>query len=325
LGRSAPDPIFVVGLPRSGSTLIEQILSSHSQVEGTMELPEIIAMTRELRRSRRSEGGRSYHDVLWRRWIRRRVPRLGPRHYIARTRVQRKTGAPFFIDKMPNNFQHVGLIHLILPNAKDHRCAPAPARLLLLRVQAAFRAWPELQLRPRRSRPLLPRLRRTDGALRRGTARPRASRDLRAHGRRHGTRSAALLDYCGLPFEDGCLRFFENERPVRTASSEQVRRPINRDGVDQWRHYEPWLDPLKAALGDGARTYPDRRSNSRRRGRSRNARNVSMPFPLVFSHIRFVPLRFTHTLDQGDGRESCDTRPTRRTAAARPLSRAPLR
>ena len=134
---------------------------------------------------------------------------------------------------------------------KDHRRAPASARLLLLELQAALRARPALQLRPRRPGPLLPGLRRScmahfdealPGRVHRVHLRAAWSRTRRSEVRR-------LLDYCGLPFEAGCLRFFENERPVRTASSEQVRQPIYREGIDQWRHFEEWLDPLKDALG----------------------------------------------------------------------------
>ena len=146
------------------------------------------------------------------------------------TRIQRKTEAPFFIDKMPNNWAHVGLIHLILPQREDHRRAPPSAELLLLGLQAALRARPALHLLPRRHRPLLPRLRRADGALRRGAAGPRPPRDLRAHGRRHrGARCAACSTTAGCRSRSACLRFYENDRAVRTASSEQVRQPIFRD------------------------------------------------------------------------------------------------
>ena len=135
-----------------------------------------------------------------------------------------RPAAPFFIDKMPNNFVHVGLDPSDAAEREDHRRAPPSARLLLLGLQAALRARPELHLRPRRPRPLLPRLRRADGALRRGAAGPRAPRaSTRTWSRTPKREVRRLLDYCGLPFEDACLRFYENERAVRTASSEQVR------------------------------------------------------------------------------------------------------
>lgn len=253
-GVPAPDPIFVVGLPRSGSTLIEQILSSHSQVEGTMELPEIISITRELRESA-GPGQRGYHDALAER-SREQVAELG-QSYLERTRIQRKSGAPYFIDKMPNNFFHIGLIHLILPNAKiiDARRHP---------LACCFSGFKQYFARGQNFSYGLDDL----GRYYRDYVALMAHFDAVLPGRVHRVvyermvddtehEVRRLLDYCGLPFEEGCLRFFENERPVRTASSEQVRRPIYREGVDHWRHFEPWLDPLKAALGDVLDHYPD--------------------------------------------------------------------
>ncbi len=251
-GDPAPDPIFIVGLPRSGSTLLEQILSSHSAVEGTMELPEIIAMTRALRRG--AETAASYHDVL------AELPadafaELG-RQYLDRTRVQRKTAAPRFIDKMPNNFLHLGLIQLMLPNAKiiDARrhplaCCFSGFKQHFARGQNFSYSLDDLGRYYRDYVELMAHVDQTlPGRVHRVIYEQMVD-DTEAEVRR-------LLDYCGLPFEDGCLRFFENDRPVRTASSEQVRRPINRDGIDQWRHYAPWLDPLKDALGPVLDVYP---------------------------------------------------------------------
>lgn len=252
-GDPAPDPIFIVGLPRSGSTLLEQILSSHSAVEGTMELPEIIAMTRALRRG--AEAGRSYHEAL------AELPpesfaELGAQ-YLERTRVQRKAGRPFFIDKMPNNFLHLGLIHLMLPNAKivDARRHP---------MACCFSGFKQHFARGQNFSYGLDDL----GRYYRDYVELMAHFDAVLPGRVHrvihermvdDTESEIrrLLDYCGLPFEERCLRFFENDRPVRTASSEQVRRPINRDGLDQWRPYEAWLGPLKDALGPVLDAYPE--------------------------------------------------------------------
>ena len=251
-GDPAPDPIFIVGLPRSGSTLLEQMLSSHSAVEGTMELPEIIAMTRALRRG--AEASISYHDVLAELPAETFVE-LG-RQYLDRTRVQRKTSAPLFIDKMPNNFLHLGLIQLMLPNAKivDARRHP---------LACCFSGFKQHFARGQNFSYSLDDI----GRYYRDYVELMAQFDDVLPGRVHRviyermvddteTEIRRLLDYCDLPFEDGCLRFFENDRPVRTASSEQVRRPINRDGIDQWRHYEPWLDPLKAALGAVLEVYP---------------------------------------------------------------------
>lgn len=252
-GDPAPDPIFIVGLPRSGSTLIEQILSSHSAVEGTMELPEIIAMTRALRRG--SEGAASYHEVLAGLPM-EQFAELG-RQFLDRTRVQRKTGAPLFIDKMPNNFLHLGLIQLMLPNAKiiDARrhplaCCFSGFKQHFARGQSFSYSLDDLG---RYYRDYVDLMAHFDAVLPGRVHRviyERMVEDTEGEVRR-------LLDYCGLPFEERCLRFFENDRPVRTASSEQVRRPINRDGIDQWRHYAAWLDPLKAALGPVLDVYPE--------------------------------------------------------------------
>jgi tetratricopeptide (TPR) repeat protein len=239
--------IFIVGLPRSGSTLVEQILASHSAVEGTMELPDIAAIARELGRRKSRDDANRYPEIL------ADLPSgalaaLGER-FIEDTRVHRKLGRPFFIDKMPNNFRHIGLIHLILPNAKiiDARRHP---------MGACFSAFKQHFARGQGFSYDLDDL----GRYYRDYVELMAHFDQVLPGRIHRviyedmvedteTQVRRLLDYCGLPFEEACLKFHENDRAVRTASSEQVRRPIFREGLDQWRNYEPWLDPLKAALG----------------------------------------------------------------------------
>ncbi len=253
-GAPDPDPVFILGLPRSGSTLIEQILSSHSRVEGTMELPEVLALTHQLRKRVDPDGQTPYHALLA-SLDRDAVAGLG-RQYLERTRVQRRDGMPFFIDKMPNNWLHIGLIHLMLPNARiiDARRHPLACGFSGFKQQFArgqsftygledvgryYRDYVELMAH---FDDVLP------GRVHRVFYEDMVG-DTEAQVR-------ALLAYCGLPFEDGCLRFFENRRAVRTASSEQVRQPIYRDGVDHWRHYEPWLGPLKAALGDVLSMYP---------------------------------------------------------------------
>ncbi len=253
-GCPAPDPIFIVGLPRSGSTLVEQILSSHSAVEGTMELPEIIALTHELRRSGEGRAA-SYHEVLA-TLDAGQLREMGD-SYLQRTQVQRKTHAPHFIDKMPNNFFHVGLIHLVLPRARiiDVRRHP---------LACCFSGYKQYFARGQNFSYGLDDI----GSYYRDYLALMAHFDQVLPGRVHRVvyeqlvedteaQVRKLLDYCGLPFEDQCLRFFENDRPVRTASSEQVRQPIYREGIDHWRHYEPWLGPLKAALGPALDTYPD--------------------------------------------------------------------
>ncbi len=253
-GCPAPDPVFIVGLPRAGSTLIEQILASHSAVEGTMELPDIIAMARSLGGRRTKQEVSRYPEVLAGLDM-KDFHALGEQ-FLASTRIQRRSGAPLFIDKMPNNFAHVGLIHLILPNAKiiDARRHPLGCCFSAFKQQFArgqnytysleeigryYRDYVELMAH---FDAVLP------GCVHRVFYESMVS-DTEAEVRR-------LLAYCHVPFEAGCLRFYENERAVRTASSEQVRTPIYREGLDQWRHYEPWLGPLAQALGPVLDRYP---------------------------------------------------------------------
>jgi len=253
-GAEATDPIFIVGLPRAGSTLIEQILSSHSAVEGTMELPEILSLTRELRKRTAAPRSTAYHEVLA-ELTAEELRELGER-YLERTRIHRKRGAPFFIDKMPNNFAHLGLIHLALPNARiiDARrhplaCGFSGFKQHFARGQSFTYSLNDIG---RYYRDYVDLMAHFDAVLPGRVHRviyENMVEDTEAEVRR-------LLDYCGLPFEAECLRFFENARPVRTASSEQVRQPIYREGVDHWRHYEPWLGPLKAALGPVLDVYP---------------------------------------------------------------------
>lgn len=252
-GDPAPDPIFILGMPRAGSTLIEQILASHSAIEGTMELPDIPALALGLGRETRGEG---------RHWVAaladappERLAEMGAA-FLRRTAVQRKTGKPFYIDKLPNNWRYVPLIRLILPNAKiiDARrhpldCCWSNFRQHYAKGQAFSYGLADM------------------GAYYRDYVRLMAHIDSVQPGRVHrviheallGDPEAevrAMLGYLGLPFEDACMAFHTNARAVRTASSEQVRRPINRDGVDQWRPYEAWLAPLKDALGAVLDDYP---------------------------------------------------------------------
>lgn len=252
-GAQAPDPIFIVGLPRAGSTLIEQILASHPLVEGTMELPELPKIARELAASKDQEEGVFLKRVA--ALERDQLRALGER-YLAETRDMRKTDAPFFIDKMPNNCMYVGLIHLILPNAViiDARRHPLACCFSCFKQHFARGQWFTYGLEDlgRYYRDYVELMAHFDEVLPARVARVYYERlidDTEAEIRR-------LLGHCRLPFHADCLRFYENERAVRTASSEQVRRPIFRDGVDQWRHYEPWLGPLETALGDVLTEYP---------------------------------------------------------------------
>ena len=254
-GCDAPDPIFIVGMPRAGSTLLEQILSSHSAVEGTTELPEIISMAKELREQADSHDIAVYAEVLAEKSA-SELRDMGER-YIERTRIHRKTDRPFFIDKMPNNFLHIGMIQLVLPNAKiiDARRHP---------LGCCFSNFKQYYARGQSFSYGLADM----GRFYRDYVELMAHFDDVLPGRIHRvfyertvedteTEVQKMLDYCGLPFEPACLRFFENVRPVRTASSEQVRQPIFREGVEQWRHYEAWLDPLKETLGTVLGVYPE--------------------------------------------------------------------
>jgi predicted Zn-dependent protease len=253
-GCPAPDPIFIVSMPRAGSTLLEQILSSHSAIEGTTELPEMITLARGLRAEADSTDPGAYADVLA-AMSPDALRELGER-YLESTRVHRKTGRPYFIDKMPNNFMHLAMIHLALPNAKiiDARRHPMACCFSNFKQHYARgqRFSYDLSDMGRFYRDYVELMAHFDEVLPGRIHRvfyERLVEDTEAEVRR-------TLDYCGLEFEPACLRFFENERAVRTASSEQVRQPIYREGMDYWRHYEPWLGPLKAALGPVLENYP---------------------------------------------------------------------
>ena len=253
VGCPAPDPIFIVGLPRAGSTLLEQILASHSQVEGTAELTDIITISRKLgERSRKNPAGK-YPEILA-ELPPERFRELGE-SYLETTRIQRGD-TPFFIDKMPNNFQHIGLIHLILPNAKiiDARrhpmaCCFSGYKQLFARGQTFTYSLDDLG---RYYRDYVILMEHWDRVL------PGRVHRVQYEEMVADTENQirALLDYCGLPFEESCLRFYETRRAIRTPSAEQVRQPIYTQGLEQWRHYEKHLGPLKEALGPVLERYP---------------------------------------------------------------------
>jgi len=242
------DPIFIVGLPRSGSTLIEQILASHSRVEGTHELSDIQRIVVEMRGL---EDNR-YPGVLA-ELAPEEFRRLGER-YITDTRAYRR-GKPFFVDKMPNNFRHIGLIHLMLPNAKiiDVRrdpmaCCSSNLRQLFAKGQEFAYSIEDMA---HYYRTYLELMRHWDAVLPGRILRvcyEDVVEDLEGNVRR-------ILEFCGLEFEPACVEFYKTERSVSTASSEQVRRPIFRGGLFQWRNYEPWLCPLKDKLDDALIRY----------------------------------------------------------------------
>lgn len=246
-GSPEPDPIFIVGLPRAGSTLIEQILASHSQVEGTSELPIVPILMQRLSGDELSADPAALDPAALRE--------LGE-EYLQAARLHRKTDRPFFIDKLPNNWAHIGLIHLMLPNAKiiDARRHPLGCCFSNFKQHFAYGQSFTYSLADL-------------GGYYSDYARLLAHFDSVMPGRIHRvfheamvedseTEIRRLLDHLDLPFEEACLRFHENDRAVRTPSAEQVRRPINREGVERWKAYEPWLGPLKEALGAVLDRYP---------------------------------------------------------------------
>jgi predicted Zn-dependent protease len=254
VGATPADPIFILGLPRAGSTLLEQILASHSLVEGTMELPDVPKIAHEIV-ARPGQDDQPHFPQAVAALSAAELRALGER-YLADTRIVRKTDAPFFIDKMPNNCLYVPLIHLMLPNARiiDARRHPLGCCLSCFKQHFARGQNYTYGLEDigRYYRDYVELMAHVDAVLPGRVHRvfyESLIEDTEAQVRR-------LLDYCNLPFEDGCLKFYENERAVRTASSEQVRRPIFREGLDHWQHYLPWLDPLKAALGPVLDAYP---------------------------------------------------------------------
>ena len=253
-GDRRPDPIFVLGLPRAGSTLLEQILASHSQVEGTLELSDVQRAVLDIQGQGPKDDRPRYPDALA-DLSSEAFGAMGER-YLNDTRAYR-TDKPFFIDKMPNNFRHVGLIHLMLPNAKIIDARRDPMSCCFSNLKQLYAQGQEFTYSvediARYYRAYLEVMRHWDEALPGRVLRVQHEDvidDLEGQVRR-------ILDYCGLPFEPGCIEFHKNKRAVRTPSSEQVRQPIFRDGLDNWKTYEPWLEPLKAALGDALITYRD--------------------------------------------------------------------
>jgi tetratricopeptide (TPR) repeat protein len=251
-GAQNPDPIFIVGLPRAGSTLLEQILASHSRVEGTQELSDIPRMVLDLQGRDPDLEHPRYPGVL-EGSSSEELRRLGEK-YLGDTRVYR-TDRPYFIDKMPNNFRHIGLIHLILPNAKIIDARREPMACCFSNLKQLFASGQEFTYSitdiARYYRTYLELMRHWDAVLPGRVLRVQHEDvvdDLEGNVRR-------ILDFCGLDFEPACVEFHKTERSIRTASSEQVRQPIFREGLDQWKNYEPWLEPLKDALGDALLGY----------------------------------------------------------------------
>jgi tetratricopeptide (TPR) repeat protein len=255
-GCTAPDPIFILGMPRAGSTLLEQILASHPLVEGTMELPDIIALSQRAGRGEGGERGTIRYPAILAELSPEELRALG-QEYLDRTRIQRTSGKPFFIDKMPNNWTHTGFIRLILPNARIIDARRHPLACCFSNFKQHFARGQAFSYSLE-----------TVGSYYRDYVRLMAHFDAvmpgAVHRVIHETLVAdpeaeirRLLDMLGLPFDEACLRSHETVRPVRTASSEQVRRPISREGLDQWRRFEEWLGPLKEALGPALDHWDD--------------------------------------------------------------------
>jgi tetratricopeptide (TPR) repeat protein len=251
-GDKGTDPIFILGLPRAGSTLLEQILASHSGVEGTQELADVPRMVLELQGREPDMANPRYPAVLA-DLNAGDFLRLGGK-YLADTRIYR-SGKPFFIDKMPNNFRHIGLLHLMLPNAKIIDARREPMACCFSNLKQLFANGQEFTYSiediARYYRTYLDLMEHWDEVLPGRVLRvwhEDVVDDLEGNVRR-------MLDFCDLEFEPACVDFHKTERSVRTASSEQVRQPIFREGLDQWKHYERWLAPLKDALGDAQVRY----------------------------------------------------------------------
>ena len=253
MGNEAADPIFIVGLPRAGSTLLEQILSSHSLVEGTTELPDILTLSGRLRRKGKRQGNKPYpynlHDLDV-----KTLRRFGD-DYMRDTEIHR-TETPFFIDKMPNNFRHIGLIKLILPNAKiidarRHPMACCFSGFKQLFAEGQFFTY-SLEDIGKYYKDYVKLMDHWDRVLP-GHVLLIQYEDVVAD---LETQVRRILDFCDLPFESACLDFHKTERAVRTPSSEQVRQPIFKEGLEQWRHFEEHLGPLKKGLGAVLDRYP---------------------------------------------------------------------
>lgn len=244
-GCQDPDPIFIVGLPRAGSTLLEQILASHSQVDGTQELPNIGALAYQLD-GRRAISDQPRYPHCLEDIDASELQKFGEQ-FLADTRIHRR-GAPFFIDKMPNNFRHIGLIQLILPNAKIIDARREPLSCCFSGFKQLFSSGQEftygLEQIGQYYNDYLDLMEHWDRVLPGKILRVQHEdlvADLEGQVRR-------LLDYCGLSFEQACVDFHNTERSVRTPSSEQVRQPIFTTSLEAHKPFEPWLGPLQQIL-----------------------------------------------------------------------------
>ena len=246
-GHDGADPIFIVGLPRAGSTLLEQILASHSKVEGTLELPNIPALAYKLAGRKTVNETPDYPKNL--STLSAEILEKFGKDYLDETRIHR-TKLPHFIDKMPNNFRHIALIHLILPNAKIIDARRNPMACCFSGFKQLFASGQQfsygLEEIGTYYKDYVEVMNHWDKVLPGKILRVQYE-DVVSNLENEVTR---ILEYCNLPFEDNCISFHKTERNVRTPSSEQVRQPIYKSGLEQWKNYEPWLDPLKKSLGN---------------------------------------------------------------------------
>ncbi|MEC7859897.1 MAG: sulfotransferase, partial [Pseudomonadota bacterium] len=247
MGCNAPDPVFIVGLPRAGSTLLEQILASHSKVDGTLELPNIPALAYRLAGRKTINETPDYPKNL--KTLNEEQLKAFGENYLDDTRIHRGK-APYFIDKMPNNFRHIALIQLILPNAKIIDARRNPMACCFSGFKQLFASGQQfsygLEEIGTYYKDYIKLMDHWDKMLPGKILRVQYE-DVVADLKKEVIR---ILDYCGLPFEENCINFHQTERNIRTPSSEQVRQPIYKSGLEQWKNYEPWLGPLKKALNN---------------------------------------------------------------------------
>jgi len=253
-GSDASDPIFVLGLHRSGSTLVEQILASHPLIEGTIELTVMQQLWDRLGRIAALNGRGAFQELL--QLSSEEFRKIGD-EYVERTRAFRTSGKPHFVDKLPANWMNLGLIRLALPNAKiiDARRHPMACGFSNFKQNYATGVTFSYS-------------QESIGHFYRDYVRFMDHIDAVQPGAVHHVLNERLIDdpegevrrmleFIGLPFDPACLEFHRNKRAVQTPSAEQVRRPINRDGVDYWRHYEQWLGPMKEALGPSLASWDE--------------------------------------------------------------------
>jgi tetratricopeptide (TPR) repeat protein len=253
-GSERNDPIFIVGLPRSGSTLLEQILASHSKIEGTRELPEVPMIAAELVAPPLQRDRPLYPESV--AGLGRAAIDAYALRYLERTVVHRTLGRPHFVDKMPLNFGHIGLIHLMFPraaiiDARRHPLACGFSCFKQLFAKGMNFTYDQIEL-ARYYRDYAELMEHYDKIL--------CGRIHRVHYEQlvadPEREVRSILAYCGLPYEESCLRFHETRRVVQTVSSEQVRRPIYSEATEHWRHFEAWLQPMREALGNLVDRYP---------------------------------------------------------------------